>query len=401
MDHAATSPTRDEVVEAMEPYFTKYYGNPSTFYKIGREGKIAMEEAREKVAKLIGANPDEILFTSGGTESDNIAIKGIALKNKKKGNHIITSEIEHPAVMETCKWLEKNGFEISYLPVYEEGIIRIEDLKAAIKDETILITIMHANNEIGTIQPIAEVGAIAKENKIKFHTDAVQSVGKIPVDVNELNVDLLSISGHKIYGPKGVGALYIRKRTRLEPIFHGGGQERDLNPGTENIPGIVGLGKACEIAMTELDHNISYLTTLRDKLVEGILNEIEESYLNGDPENRVPGTANFHFVGVEGEGLVLLLDGEGICASTGSACSSKKLEASHVLKAIGLDDVDSHGSLRLTLGQENTEEEVNKVIEATKNAVERLRSFSSIWDQRENKRKELDNDNTNRCSCSL
>ncbi|KZX15945.1 cysteine desulfurase IscS [Methanobrevibacter cuticularis] len=399
MDHAATAPVRKEVLEAMEPYFTKYFGNPSTFYTVGREAKKAMEESREKVAELIGANPEEIIFTTGGTQSDNIAIKGIVLKNKNKGNHIITSQIEHPAVIETCKYLEKNGFEVTYLPVYEEGIIKIEDLKEAITDKTILITIMHVNNEIGTIQPIAEIGKIAKENKIKFHTDAVQSVGKIPVDVNELNVDLLSMSGHKIYGPKGIGALYIRKRTRLEPILHGGGQEKDLNPGTENVSGIVGLGKACEIAKEELEYNQKYLTKLRDMLIEGILSNIEESYLNGDLINKVPGTANFHFVGIEGEGLVLLLDGKGIAASTGSACSSKKLEASHVLKAIGLEDVDSHGSLRLTLGSENTEEEVTKVIQATEEAVKRLRSMSSIWNQRENKRKE---DINNKCtSCSL
>lgn len=388
MDHGATSPVRAEVLEAMEPYFTKHFGNPSTFYKVGRDAKIAMEEARVKVAKFIGANPEEIIFTNGGTESDNIGIMGCVLKNKRKGKHIITSQIEHPAVLETCKWLEKNGFEVSYLPVYKEGIVRIEDLKAAIKKETILITIMHANNEIGTIQPIAEIGKIAKEKKIKFHTDAVQSVGKIPVNVDDLNVDLLSISGHKIYGPKGIGALYIRKGTRLEPIFFGGGQEKNLNPGTENIPGMVGLGKACELAIDELDYNMPYLTKLRNKLVDGILNGIEESYLNGDPERRVPGTANFHFKGVEGEGLILILDGKGICASTGSACSSKSLKASHVLKAIGLDDVESHGSLRLTLGPENTEEQVDIVIKATKDAVEKLRSFSSIWNQKENKMKE-------------
>jgi cysteine desulfurase len=386
LDHAATTPVREEVVKEMEPYFVKYFGNPSTYYKIGREAKKAMEKARQQVADLIGATTDEIIFTNGGTESDNTAIKGIAFKNKNKnknkGNHIITSAIEHPAVDETCKFLEKQGFEVTYLPVYSEGIVRVEDVKAAIKDETILITIMHANNEIGTIQPIAEIGKIAKENNITFHTDAVQSVGKIPVDVDELNVDLLSISSHKIYGPKGVGALYIRKGTRLEPFIHGGGQEKNLNSGTENVPGMVGLGKACEIAKNELEHNIKYLTELRNDLTEKVLNSVEESYVNGDLENRVPGTVNLRFTGIEGEGLVLLLDGEGICVATGSACSSKKLQASPVLKAIGLEDVYSHGSLRLTFGSENTPEEVDMVVEAIVKSVEKLRAMSPIWNKK-------------------
>ncbi len=395
MDHSATAPVRKEVFEVMEPYFTKSFGNASTFYSLGREAKAGMEEARENVAKLIGANNDEIIFTSGGTESDNIAIQGIAYKlnNAGKGNHIITSAIEHPAVMETCSALEKKGFEVTYLPVYEEGIVKVEDLKSAIKEETILITIMHANNEIGTIQPIAEIGKIAKENNIKFHSDAVQSVGKIPVDVNELNVDLLSISSHKIYGPKGVGALYIRKRTRLEPILYGGGQEKDLSPGTENVAGIVGLGEACRLAKEELDENIPYITNLRNKLIDGILNSVEKSYINGNIEKRLPGNVNFRFTGIEGESLVLMLDAKGIDGSTGSACSSKKLTASHVLKAIGLEDVDSHGSLRLTIGPENTEEEVDTVIKEIPPIVEKLRSMSSIWEKEES----LLKDNTKRC----
>ncbi|WP_067091586.1 cysteine desulfurase NifS [Methanobrevibacter curvatus] len=383
LDHAATTPVRDEVVKEMEPYFIKYFGNPSTYYKIGREAKKAMEKARVQVAELIGAKPEEVIFTNGGTESDNAAIKGIAFKNKKKGNHIITSVIEHPAVDETCKYLEKQGFEVTYLPVYEEGIVRVEDVKSAIRDDTILITIMHANNEIGTIQPIAEIGKIAKENNIAFHSDAVQSVGKIPVDVNDLNVDLLSLSSHKIYGPKGVGALFVRKGVRLEEVIHGGGQEKNLNSGTENVPGMVGLGKACEIAKNELNHNITYLTQLRDDLTDKILNSIEKSYLNGDLKRRVPGTVNLRFTGIEGEGLVLLLDGKGICAATGSACSSKKLEASPVLKAIGLEDVDSHGSLRLTFGSENTPEDVDKTVEAIKESVAKLRAMSPIWNKKE------------------
>jgi len=395
MDHSATAPVRKEVFKVMEPYFTKSFGNASTFYSLGREAKAGMEKARENVAKLIGANNDEIIFTSGGTESDNIAIQGIAYKlnNAGKGNHIITSAIEHPAVMETCSALEKKGFEVTYLPVYEKGIVKVEDLKAAIKKETILITIMHANNEIGTIQPIAEIGKIAKENNIKFHCDAVQSVGKIPVDVNELNVDLLSISSHKIYGPKGVGALYIRKKTKLEPILYGGGQEKDLSPGTENVAGIIGLGEACRLANNELEKNITYISNLRNRLIDGILNSIEKSYVNGDIEKRLPGNVNFRFTGIEGESLVLMLDAKGIYGSTGSACSSKKLTASHVLKAIGLEDVDSHGSLRLTIGSENTKEEIDTVIKEIPPIVKKLRSMSSIW----NKDETLWKDNTKSC----
>ncbi|MCL2116596.1 MAG: cysteine desulfurase NifS [Methanobrevibacter sp.] len=393
MDHSATSPVRKEVYEAMEPYLKESFGNASTFYSLGREAKVAMENARKSVAKLIGAYPEEIIFTSGGTESDNIAIQGIAYKLQSKGKHIITSSIEHPAVIETCKGLEKKGFKVTYLPVYENGIVKVSDLEKAITDETILITIMHANNEIGTIQPIAEIGEVAKEHKIKFHCDAVQSVGKIPVDVNELNIDLLSISAHKLYGPKGVGALYIRKRTRLEPILYGGGQENNLSPGTENIPGIVGFAKACQIAETELESNVAYLTRLRDKLINGVLNNIEKSYLNGDREKRLPGNINFRFTGIEGESIILMLDGKGIAGSTGSACSSKKLTASHVLKAIGLEDADSHGSLRLTLGLENTEEEVDTVIKEIAPIVERLRSMSPIW----NKDDSLWKDNTKKC----
>ena len=395
MDHSATAPVRKEVFEIMKPYFTKSFGNASTFYSLGREAKTAMEVARENVANLIGANSDEVIFTGGGTESDNIAIQGIAYKlnNTGKRNHIITSSIEHPAVMETCAGLEKKGFEVTYLPVYEEGIIKIEDLKSAIREDTILITIMHANNEIGTIQPISEIGAIARENEIKFHSDAVQSVGKIPVDVNEMNIDLLSISSHKMYGPKGVGALYIRKRTLLEPIIYGGGQEMDLSPGTENIPGIVGLGEACRLAKEELASTMEYTKKLRNKLIDGVLNSVEKSYVNGDINRRLPGNVNFRFTGIEGESIVLMLDMKGIAGSTGSACSSHKLTASHVLKAIGLEDVDSHGSLRLTIGPENTEEEINTLIKELAPIIEKLRSMSSIW----NKDETIWKDNTKTC----
>jgi cysteine desulfurase len=331
-----------------------------------------MESSREKVASIIGANTDEIIFTSGGTESDNIAIKGIAYRFKRRGNHIITSNIEHPAVDETCKYLEKNGFEVTYLPVEKDGIVNSSDLEDAITDKTILITVMHANNEIGTIQPISELGEIARENKIYFHTDAVQSVGKIPVNVEELNVDMLSLSAHKLYGPKGV---------RLEPIIHGGGHEKGIRPGTENVAGIVGLGKACEIAEKTLEEEAQYLTTMRDELIRRVLSEIDESYLNGHPTKRLPNNINFRFTGIEGESLVLHLDSKNIASSTGSACSSKKLEASHVLMALGLEEVQAHGSLRLTLGKENKVEDTDYVIESIKNAVDTLRKMSPLWCQ--------------------
>lgn len=379
MDHSATSPVDPEVFEAMKPYFVDNFGNASTLYSLGRDARKAMEAAREQVASLIGAKPEEVIFTSGGTESDNIAIKGTAYRLKNKGNHIITSAIEHPAVRETCKYLEKNGFEVTYLPVYEEGIVRISDLEDAITDKTILITIMHANNEIGTIQPIAEIGKIARENKIYFHTDAVQTVGKIPVNVAEMNVDMLSLSAHKVYGPKGIGALYMRKGVRVEPILHGGGHEKGLRPGTENVSGIVGLGKACELAEKNLLEDSKYITNLRDKLIDGILNSIEQSYLDGHRTKRLPNNVNLRFTGIEGESLVLHLDSKGVAASTGSACSSKSLEPSHVLTALGLEHVDAHGSLRLTLGKENDSEEVDYVITAVKEVVETLRKLSPLW----------------------
>ena len=379
MDHSATSPVDTEVFEAMKPYFVEKFGNASTLYSLGRDARRSMENARAQVASLIMAKTEEIIFTSGGTESDNIAIKGTAYRLKDKGNHIITSSIEHPAVEETCKYLEKNGFELTYLPVYEEGIVRVSDLEDAITDKTILITIMHANNEIGTIQPIAEIGKIAREKKIYFHTDAVQTVGKIPVNVEELNVDMLSLSAHKVYGPKGIGALYVKKGVILEPIVHGGGHERGLRPGTENVSGIVGLGKACELAEKNLLDNAKYITNLRDKLIKGVLNSVEQSYLNGHSIKRLPNNINFRFAGIEGESLVLHLDSKGIAGSTGSACSSKKLEPSHVLTAIGLKEVDAHGSLRLTLGKENTEEDIEHAIKSIQEAVETLRKLSPLW----------------------
>jgi cysteine desulfurase len=379
MDHSATSPVDPEVFEAMKPYFTEGFGNASTLYKLGRDAKMAMETARKQVTSLINAEPKEIIFTSGGTESDNIAIKGTVYRLKNKGNHIITSNIEHPAVTETCKYLEKNGFEVTYVPVDKEGLVHPEDVEKAITDKTVLITIMHANNEIGTIQPIAEIGKIAKEHGIYFHTDAVQSVGKIPVDVKAMNVDMLSLSSHKLYGPKGIGALYIKKGVRLEPIIHGGGHERGLRPGTENVPAIVGLGKACEISEKNLDKDMEHLKKLRDKLIDSVLEQNEEAYLNGHRTQRLPGNVNFRFTGIEGESLILHLDSKGIAASTGSACSSIKLEPSAVLMAIGLKEVEAHGSLRLSLGRENTEEDIDYTIKAIKEVVDTLRKMSPLW----------------------
>ncbi|MDD3985159.1 MAG: cysteine desulfurase NifS [Methanobacterium sp.] len=379
LDHSATTPMDPEVFKAMKPYFIDSFGNASTLYTLGREGRKAMEAAREQVASLIGADTKEIIFTSGGTESDNIAIKGTAYKFRNNGNHIITSTIEHPAVNETCKYLEKNGFKVTYLPVYNDGIVKVSDIKEAITDKTILITVMHANNEIGTIQPIVEIGALAREKGIYFHTDAVQTVGKIPVNVKEMNIDMLSLSAHKIYGPKGIGALYIRNGVRVEPIIHGGGHEKGIRPGTENIPGIVGLGKACSIAEENLTKDMEKLTILRDKLINTVLEQVDDSYLNGHRTKRLPNNANFRFTAVEGESLILTLDSMGIASSTGSACSSTKLQPSHVLLSIGLKEVEAHGSLRISLGHENTEEDVDYLINAIKEVIAKLRKMSPLW----------------------
>lgn len=397
LDNSATTPLNEEVLKEMEPYFCEYFGNPSTLYSLGQKSKEALEEARKRVADAINAKPEEIIFTSGGSESDNLAIKGIAFKNQDKGKHIITSEIEHPAVKETLVFLESIGFEVTYLPVYGDGIIKIEDLKKAIRDDTILITVMHANNEIGTIQPIAEIGKIAKEKGIIFHTDAVQTFGKIPVDVEELGVDLLSLSSHKIYGPKGVGALYIRKNTRLVPQIHGGGQERGLRSGTENIPGIVGFGKAAEMASENQKKDHDYLIQIRDGIIDKVLEEIPASYLNGDKEKRLPNIINFRFSAIEGESLILLLDAKGINSSTGSACSSKNLKASPILKALGLEDVDVHGSLRLSLGLENSIEDVDVVVEAIRESVETLRKMSPLWNADKEYDEMMCKNNSNYC----
>lgn len=383
LDNSATTAVSEEVLKEMEPYFRESYGNPSTLYSVGREAKKGLDEARQRVADAINADPKEIIFTSGGSESDNLAIKGIALKLRGKGNHIITSEIEHPAVKETLHFLETLDFKVTYLPVYENGIVKVEDVKDAITPETILITIMHGNNEIGTLQPIAEIGKLARERKILFHTDAVQTFGKVKVDVEELNVDLLSLSSHKIHGPKGVGALYIKKGVRITPLIHGGGQERGIRSGTENIPGIVGFGKACEIANSNLEENYERLVKTRDEIIEKVLDAVPESYLNGDRNERLPNIINFRFSSIEGESLILLLDAKGYQASTGSACSSKTLEASPVLKALNLDDVDVHGSLRIYLGFQTHFDDVDGLVEAIKESVATLRKMSPLWNSDE------------------
>jgi len=378
LDYAATTPTHPEVAKAMAPYFTDAFGNPSTLYSYGQEAKGAIEEARVKIAGLIGAQDEEIVFTSGGTEADNFALKGVAYANEKKGNHIITTPIEHHAVIETCKFLERRGFRVTYLPVDGYGLVDPDDARRAITDKTILISVMHANNEIGIIEPIAEIGRIAKEAGIYFHTDAVQTAGHIPVDVNKLGVDLLSMSSHKIYGPKGTGALYIRKGTKLLALMHGGEQERRRRAGTENIPAIVGLGKAVELARQEMSGEAVRLTYLRDRLIKGLLKRIDHIHLNGHSQTRLPNNVNVSVDFVEGESMVLNLDLEGICASTGSACSSSSLEPSHALLATGLSPEQAHGSLRLTLGKWTTEEEISRVLEVLPQIVAKLRAMSPL-----------------------
>jgi cysteine desulfurase len=379
MDHSATTYVRKEVVEAMAPYHAEHFGNPSSIYSIARESKKTIDAARAQVAQALGAEPDEIYFTSGGSESDNWAIKGVAFANRKKGNHIITSKIEHHAVLHTCEYVEKEGFTVTYLPVDQYGLVDPAELEKAITDKTILISIMYANNEIGTIEPIAELGAIARRHKVPFHTDAVQAVGNIPIDVKAQNIDLLSLSAHKFYGPKGTGVLYIRKGTRIDNLIHGGGQERRRRAGTENIAGIVGLGKAIELATADIEGHNTKIRALRDRLMSGILAKIPNSRLNGHPEKRLPGNINISFEFIEGESMLLWLDDEGICASTGSACTSGSLEPSHVLLATGLPVEISHGSLRLTLGNVNTDADVDFVLEVLPKVVTRLREMSPLY----------------------
>ena len=384
MDNASTTKVDPEVINTMLPYFTEYYGNPSSIHAFGREARKAVDTARTHVADLLGAKDDEIIFTAGGTESDNLAIKGVAYLNKDKrttkGPHIITSTIEHPGVLETCRHLETQGFQVKYLPVDKDGIVNPNELRKSISKNTFLITIMFANNEIGTIQPIEEIGKISHEHDIIFHTDAVQAVAKLPIDVKKQHIDLLALSSHKIYGPKGIGALYIRNGVKVQPIIHGGGHEKGVRSSTLNVPGIVGLGKACELAEKRMTKDIPYMKTLRDLLIKNTL-QIEESYLNGHPEKRLVNNAHFRFTGIEGESLLLGLDEQGIATSTGSACSSQKLQASHVLLAIGLDPVQAHGSLRLSLGRENTKEEVNYVSKVIPQIVEKLRMMSPLWNR--------------------
>ena len=380
LDNAATTKTRPEVVEAMLPYFTEYYGNPSSVYEFATPSKKAIAEARETIAKSLGAKTNEIYFTAGGSESDNWAIKATAEAYESKGKHIITSKIEHHAVLHTCEYLEKRGFEITYLDVDENGTVKLDELKKAIRPDTILISIMCANNEIGTIQPIKEIGEIAKEHGIIFHTDAVQAYAHVPINVDEYHIDMLSVSGHKFNGPKGIGFLYIRTGLKLRSFIHGGSQERKRRGGTENVPGIVGMGKAVEIAMANLAERTAYEVELRDYLINRVLSEVPYVRLNGHRTNRLPNNANFAFQFIEGESLLIMLDMQGICGSSGSACTSGSLDPSHVLLAIGLPHEIAHGSLRLTLSEETTKEDIDFTVDEIKKIVEKLRSMSPLYE---------------------
>lgn len=379
IDHAAGMPLDQRVFETMKPYFMEKYGNPSSSHFFGTSARDALTNSREKVARLIESEKrEEVIFTSGGTESNNLAIKGVAHRNREKGNHIITTTIEHISVINICKHLQKQGFEITYVPVDTQGIVDPEKIRDAITDKTILISVIYANGEIGTIQPVMEIGKIARDNQICFHVDAVAAAGKIPINVKEENINLLSISSNDLYGPKGVGALYIERGTKIQPVMQGGGQERGLRSGTENIPGIVGIGKAAEIARQELEAEGRRTSRLRDKLIEGVLETIESSYLNGHPTRRLPNNANLRFSYIEGESLILGLDMLGVQLSSGSACTSKTLEPSHVLIAIGLAHEEAHGSLVFTLGKQNSEEDVDYILEVLPGVVKRLRAMSPL-----------------------
>jgi cysteine desulfurase len=375
LDYAATTPVDARVLKAMEPYFSREFGNASSIYSMGQQARLAIENSRKRIARVINAEPDEIVFTSGGTESDNLALAGVALANRDKGNHIITSKIEHKAITETCESLENQGLEVTYIDVDRYGIVDVDQLKRSIKKETILVSVMHANNEIGTIEPIEDIGKVCRERGVYFHTDAVQSFCKIPIDVKRMNIDLLSASSHKVYGPKGVGMLYVRKGVKVEALLHGGGHESGRRPGTENVAGIVGFAEACEIANRKMESEGGRLTRLRDKLAGSLL-KIPNSHLNGHPRKRLPGNANFRFDFIEGEALILKLDMLGIEASTGSACSSRDLKASHVLTSIGLSPKQAHGSLRITMGRFTNEEDVDYVIKSVPKAVKGLRKLS-------------------------
>lgn len=378
-DYNATTPTDPRVVEAMKPYFFENFHNPSSFYRRAGEANHAVEQAREKIARLINASIKEIFFTSGGTESDNLAVQGAAFKLKEKGNHIITSKIEHPAVLKTCQYLEKNGFEVTYLTVDKYGFVDPENLAKSIKNNTILVSIMHANNEIGTLQPLKELAEIAHRRGVYFHTDAVQSTGKIPLDVKELDVDLMSFSSHKIYGPKGVGVLYKKEKVKISPILFGGGHEKGLRAGTENVQGIVGMGKAAELSSLEMVEEEKKLRPLRDRLQAEIVKRIPEVLINGDTDKRLYNTLNISVKYIEGESMLAMLDQQGLALSSGSACSSKSLDPSHVLLAIGLKHEDAHGSLRISLGRYNTQDDVEKLLETLPPIVERLRKMSPFW----------------------
>ena len=387
LDNAATTKVRKEVVDAMLPYFTENYGNPSSVYKFAGESKKAVDNARDIIAKSLNTNSQDIYFTAGGSESDNWALKATAEAYRSKGKHIITSKIEHHAILHTCDYLEKEGYEITYIDVDENGIVKLDELEKAIREDTVLISIMFANNEIGTIQPIKEIGEIAHKHNIIFHTDAVQAYGHIPIDVEAMNIDMLSASGHKINGPKGIGFLYIRKGLKLRSFVHGGAQERRRRAGTENVTGIVGFGKAVEIAMANMEERISKEESLRDRLITKVLERVPYTRLNGDRQKRLPNNVNFSFQFVEGESLLIMLDMKGICASSGSACTSGSLDPSHVLLAIGLPHEIAHGSLRHTLREENTEEEIDYVVDAVAEIVEKLRSMSPLYEDFVNKSK--------------
>jgi len=380
LDNAATTKTKPEVVEAMLPYFTEQFGNPSSVYGFASQNKEAVTIAREQIAKALNAPTQDIYFTAGGSEADNWALKAAAEAYKDKGNHIITTKIEHHAILHTCEYLEKNGCEVTYLDVDENGVVNLEQLKKAIKPTTILISVMYANNEIGTLQPIKEIGQIAKEHGVLFHTDAVQAFGQLPIDVAAENIDMLSASGHKLNGPKGIGFLYIKKGLKLRSLIHGGGQERKRRAGTENVPGIVGFGKAVELAVAGMDEKIKKETELRDYLIDRVLAEIPYVRLNGHRTLRLPNNANFSFQFIEGESLLIMLDMKGICASSGSACTSGSLDPSHVLLAIGLPHEIAHGSLRLTLSEETTKEEIDFTIDQLKAIVQNLRNMSPLYE---------------------
>ena len=378
LDYSATTPVKEEVLQEMIPYFTEKFGNPSSLYDKGLESKEAIDTARARIGKLINADPKEIFFTAGGTEADNWAVFGTADKLKEKGNHIITTKIEHHAMLHSCEFLEKQGYEVTYLGIGPDGRISLEELEAAITDKTILISVMMVNNEIGTVQPIKEIAAIAKAHKVLFHTDAVQALGNVPIDVKDLGVDMMSISSHKIYGPKGEGALYIRKGLRISNYLHGGAQENSRRAGTENLTGIVGFGKAAEIADIHFEEHVKHCSELRNYLVERVLNEIPDTHVNGTMDARHPGNANITFNYIEGESILLMLNYLGISVSTGSACSSKSLEPSHVLSALGVPVEMIHGTVRFTVGDFTTKEDIDYVVENLKNIVEKLRMLSPV-----------------------